>query len=93
MGANNNSNSNNNNNSHRTLTQHTESVVEEVFRAVSNDDGNVDIEDASKMIYRLNSRLGRNYNEDDIQAFYDALDITDSTQITLDEFKNAFLSV
>lgn len=83
-----------NSNSHRNQSAaQSDSTIEEVFRIYANEEGNIDIEDADKILFKLNSRLGRNYTEDDLQTFYDALDITDASQITLDEFKNALLSV
>ncbi len=77
----------------RSLSLQTENIVDDVFRSLSNYDGTIDIDDAAKLIFRLNSRLGRNYNDDDIQAFYDALDSNDSKKISLEEFKNALTAI
>lgn len=39
---------------------------------------------------RLNSRLGRNYGEDDIKAFFSRLDVNRDGRISIREFREAF---
>jgi hypothetical protein len=41
----------------------------------------------------LNSRLGRKYGEDDVNAFFQALDDNHDNTIDLEEFKKAFLTL
>ena len=55
--------------------------------------GRITIEDAERTLLRLNSRLGRNYGENDVRAFFDALDANHDETLDLNEFKRAFLSI
>jgi hypothetical protein len=51
--------------------------------------GSIDIDEASRVVLRLNSRLGRSYGEDEVKAFFAALDTTQTKTLSLDEFKKA----
>jgi hypothetical protein len=55
--------------------------------------GMISVEDAEKLVLRLNSRLGRNYGEDDVKTFFTALDKNDDGQLNLEEFREAFLNI
>jgi hypothetical protein len=85
-------NNNNNNNNSRTLSARTESIIEDVFRSISNDDDIIETSQAAKLLLKLSSRLGRNLNENNLDTFYKTIEKTteSSDLITLDEFKNAF---
>jgi hypothetical protein len=69
----------------------TNSVVEVIFKSIDRQNhGRISVEDAEKILLRLNSRLNRKYGEDDVQAFFSALDVNNDQTIDLDEFRNAF---
>lgn len=66
-------------------------IVEEIFRTMdTNNDGFVSVEDAEKILLRLNSRCGRNYGEDDLKDFFTDLDSNKDNLLDLNEFKKAF---
>ena len=69
-------------------------IVENIFRTIDrNNNGIINVEDAEKTLLRLNSRLGRRYGEDDVRAFFSALDINNDGTLDLNEFKRAFLNI
>jgi hypothetical protein len=64
----------------------------ELFATVDrNGDGNLSLAEAESLMLRLNSRLGRNYGEDQANAFFRALDLNNDGVISFDEFKSAVL--
>jgi hypothetical protein len=72
----------------------TNSVVEVIFKSIDRQNhGRISVEDAEKILLRLNSRLNRKYGEDDVQAFFSALDVNQDQTIDLDEFRGAFRSL
>ncbi len=71
-----------------------EEIVENIFRTIDrNNNGIINVEDAEKTLLRLNSRLGRRYGEDDVRAFFGALDVNNDGTLDLNEFKRAFLNI
>ena len=71
-----------------------EEIVENIFRTIDrNNNGIINVEDAEKTLLRLNSRLGRRYGEDDVRAFFNALDVNNDGTLDLHEFKRAFLNI
>ena len=71
-----------------------EEIVENIFRTIDrNNNGIINVEDAEKTLLRLNSRLGRRYGEDDVRAFFNALDVNNDGTLDLNEFKRAFLNI
>ena len=69
-------------------------IVESIFRTIDrNNNGIINVEDAEKTLLRLNSRLGRRYGEDDVRAFFSALDVNNDGTLDLNEFKRAFLNI
>jgi Ca2+-binding EF-hand superfamily protein len=67
-------------------------LVEILFQQIDrHDTGSISVEDAEKLVLRLNSRLGRAYGEDDVKAFFTALDKNEDGQLNLEEFKEAFI--
>lgn len=71
-----------------------ETLIEYIFRSIDrNNNGRISVEDAEKILLRLNSRLDRKYGEDDVRAFFTALDINNDGTLDLKEFKRAFLNL
>ena len=71
-----------------------ELLIEQIFKLVDrNNNGRINIEDAEKTLLRLNSRLHRQYGEDDVRAFFSALDVNHDGTLDLEEFKKAFLNL
>ena len=66
-----------------------DSVIETLFD--QDNSGFVSVENAEKLVLKLNSRLGRNYGEDDVRAFFASLDLNRDGKLTLSEFKLFFL--
>jgi Ca2+-binding EF-hand superfamily protein len=52
--------------------------------------GKISVEKAEKVLLRLNSRLGRDYGEDEVKAFFIALDRNGDGFIDIEEFRVAF---
>jgi Ca2+-binding EF-hand superfamily protein len=71
-----------------------ESVIEEIFKSIDvNNTGSIDVNEASRVVLGLNSLVGRNYGEKEVQAFFNALDVKGDNTVSLEEFKEAFLSL
>lgn len=69
----------------------TGAQINEIFSSVDRDhNGRITIEEAEKLLLRLNSRLGRRYGEDDVKRFFDSLDINKDGQIDVVEFRRSF---
>ena len=70
------------------------SLIEQIFHTINrNNSGGISIEDAEKALLRLNSRLGRRYGEDDVIAFFSALDKNQDGTLDFEEFKSAFENI
>ena len=68
-------------------------LITEIFNSIDRDNnGRISVEEAEKVLLRLNSRLGRRYGEDDTRRLFDSLDINRDGFIDLVEFKRAFES-
>lgn len=66
-------------------------VVEEIFNSIDRDhSGQISIEEAARVLLKLNSRLNRHYGEDESKAFFAALDVDHNGQLSLQEFRRAF---
>jgi len=77
---------------HSVQSRSSDSVVAELFASVDvNSDGRFSIEEARSLLLRLNSRLGRHYGEDEVNAFFGALDANHDGVIDLSEFRAAFV--
>ena len=71
-----------------------DSVIEEIFKSIDvNNTGSIDVDKAARVVLRLNSRLGRNYGEDEVQAFFDALNVNSDKTLSLEEFRKAFSNI
>ncbi|RMZ96519.1 hypothetical protein BpHYR1_053024, partial [Brachionus plicatilis] len=70
------------------------SLIEKIFRSIDkNNKGTISVEDAEKILLRLNSRLGRRYGEDDVKVLFATLDVNNDGSLDLEEFKRAFLNL
>lgn len=69
-------------------------LITQIFQTIDTKNrGRITVEDAEKTLLRLNSRLGRNYGENDVRAFFGALDCNNDGTLELEEFKRAFLCI
>ena len=67
-------------------------TLEALFKAIDKDrSGTISINEAARIVLKINSRLGRSYGEDDVINFMKALDINGDNKITFDEFRNAMI--
>ena len=55
----------------------------------SNQSGTISVNEAERIVLRLNSRLNRSYGENDVKAFFNSI-TGDSETITKDDFVTAF---
>lgn len=75
------------------LAEALESSIEQIFRLVDfNNTGRINAGDAEKTLLRLNSRLKRSHNEEEVIKFFETLQMVDGS-IDLNEFKRAFLNL
>jgi hypothetical protein len=66
-------------------------IISELFSNLDRDmNGRISIDEAEKLLLKLNSRLGRRYGEDDVKRFFISLDTNRDGTIDLQEFKAAF---
>ena len=66
-------------------------ILADIFAQVDRDgNGRLSVEEAEKLLLRLNSRLGRRYGENEVRAFFDTFDENRDGGISLQEFKAAF---
>lgn len=66
-------------------------ILADIFAQVDRDgNGRLSVEEAEKLLLRLNSRLGRRYGENEVRAFFDTFDDNRDGGISLQEFKAAF---
>ena len=94
-----------NNSSNMTTTDHSErkrsmssvsnsveSVIEEIFKSIDvKNTGTIDVDEAARILLRLNSRLG--YGESGVKALFSTLGENVEKTISLSEFKRAFLNL
>jgi hypothetical protein len=72
-------------------SQMANSIIELLFQSIDrNKAGRIRLDDAQKLLLRLNSRLGKHYGEDECRAFFSALDLNKDNTIDLNEFKLTF---
>ena len=66
-------------------------VISQIFSELDRDsNGQISVEEAEKVLLRMNSRLSRNYGDNEVKAFFLSLDINQDGTIDLSEFKRAF---
>lgn len=66
-------------------------IINEIFASIDIDNnGKISIEEAEKLLLRLNSRLGRRYGEDDVKRVFESLDLDRNGFIDAIEFRRAF---
>ena len=69
-------------------------LIEILFKQIDkNGSGLISVEDAERLVLRLNSRLGRCYGEDDVRAFFSVLDKNNDGSLNLEKFKKAFVNL
>ncbi len=65
--------------------------IAELFGLIDSDNnGKVSVDEAEKILLKLNSRLGRNYGSDDVDNFFRNLDINNDGFVDMEEFSLAF---
>jgi len=68
--------------------------ADQIFSQLDIDGSNtISINEAEKALLRLNSRLGRNYGEDDVRAFFARLDTNRDGKLDINEFRRAFYNL
>jgi uncharacterized membrane protein YgcG len=66
-------------------------VIDEIFRSIDRDsNGQISVDEAARVLLKLNSRLGRSYGEDESRAFFQALDVDRNGMLSISEFRAAF---
>ena len=67
-----------------------ESAIENIFSSIDvNNTGSIDISEASRVVLKLNNRMGRNYGEKEVVEFFNSLDKDGTKALSLEEFKKA----
>lgn len=75
-----------------TVSNSVESVIEEIFKSIDvKNTGSIDVDEAARILLRLNSRLG--YGESGVKALFSTLGENAEKTVTLAEFKRAFLNL
>jgi hypothetical protein len=75
-----------------TVSNSVESVIEEIFKSIDvKNTGSIDIDEAARILLRLNSRLG--YGENGVKALFSTLGENVEKTVTLADFKRAFLNL
>ena len=70
---------------------HNSSIVAELFSQIDRDlNGRIAVDEAEKLLLKLNSRLGRRYSDDDIRRFFLTFETNRDGTIELQEFRTAF---
>jgi len=65
--------------------------IEKIFQLIDVDNsGTISVEEAGKILLKLNNKLDKHYGEDEVKAFFLALDKNNDGKLTLEEFKGAF---
>ena len=69
-------------------------AIDQLFKVVDrNRNGRINFEDAERTLLRLNNRLNREYDEEDVREFFSGLDLDNDGTLNLNEFKSAFLNL
>jgi Ca2+-binding EF-hand superfamily protein len=65
--------------------------IDEIFESIDRDhNGMISINEVQSIFLKMNSRLGRSYNEDDLRSFFSELDVNRDGQLSLIEFRESF---
>lgn len=71
-----------------------ETLIEYLFRSVdTTSNGKVSVNEAEKLLLKLNSRLDKQFNEEHVKSFFNEISIGKDGLIILQEFKRAFLNL
>ena len=66
-------------------------LIEKIFKTIDvNNDGIINMKSVNKILLRLNTRMGKNYGEDDCKEFLATLDPSGDGTFDLPKFKSAF---
>ena len=72
------------------LADRNSSVISQIFSEFDLGNGKISLDEAEKVLIRVNSRLDRGYGDDEVKAFLSSLAISDDGLVDLNEFKQAF---
>ena len=68
-------------------------IINQIFEKIDlNNTGAISVEDAKQVYLRLSKRLYRNYNAEDIERFFNGLNVNNNA-LDLEEFKKIFLKL
>ncbi len=69
-------------------------LINEIFSQIDRDgDSLISVNEAEKILLRLNSRFGRHYVDDEVRALFSALDSDRDGHLNLEEFRQAFANL
>lgn len=72
-------------------TNQNAQLVNEVFNALERDhNGKLSVEEAERLLLRLNSRLGRRFGEEDVKRFFESVTLNRDGQVEVADFRRAF---
>jgi hypothetical protein len=84
-------NDNDNDNDNDSEKKPKKDVIKELFSFIDIDkNGVLSFDEAENVLLRINKSLGKDYNQNDIRAFFDKLDINRDGSIDFIEFSRAF---
>ena len=66
------------------------SIISQIFSELDLGSGKISLDEAEKVLLRMNSRLDRGYGDEEVKAFLSSLAISDDGLVDLNEFKQAF---
>lgn len=74
--------------------QNIAEVIRNIFVPVEKDQNqSLSLDEAEKLLDKLNSRLGRKWEEDDVRDFFESIEINQDGKISLNEFIQAFKNI
>jgi hypothetical protein len=69
-------------------------AIDQLFKVVDRkSNGRINVQDAERTLLRLNNRLNREYDEEDVREFFSGLDVGNDGTFNLNEFRTAFLNL
>ena len=71
-----------------------EGTLEKMFKILdTSSQGVIDVEEALRIFVRINSRLGKRHDINEVEHIFKTLDINSDFKLNLDEFKKAFVNI
>ncbi|RNA41671.1 hypothetical protein BpHYR1_052784 [Brachionus plicatilis] len=71
-----------------------ETLIEYLFKSVDTErNGKVNVLEGEKLLLKLNSRLDKQFNEEDVKSFFNDIAIGKDGLVDLQDFKRAFLNL